>query len=208
LTTDAAVAKAAQEVPDTDDPALLARAKQATAYYSNHALPNPFAGLSRDKLTDIIYDNSGAYTTNERCAAMSEQSDQDFKYWSDVFAQDAASGGDHRALYQATLDYYDKLSPMERAYNNYPPNYRSSIEERLKEEEEKENGPFHSLLAVSAPISETTESMAMPPTASDSAGPGNNFVPKNNENPATSDTLLEKKYATWPQMLEKLVNLA
>ncbi|KPY47973.1 Uncharacterized protein ALO49_01461 [Pseudomonas savastanoi pv. retacarpa] len=57
------------EIPDTDDPALLERAMQATSF-SNGAGKNPFAGLSQDQLRLIIYDEGGDFTINERNAAL------------------------------------------------------------------------------------------------------------------------------------------
>src|SRR5450830_493806 len=103
LTNDAAIARADQQVPNTNDTELLARAKQATSFLKKNAA-NPFAGMQREKLTSIIYDNSGAYTTNERVAAMSEQQNQDFKYWSAVFSE-SASRGDRRGTYMAAIDF-------------------------------------------------------------------------------------------------------
>lgn len=59
------------EVPDTDLPELLARARQATAFI-NGSDSNPFKGLGRDQLILIAHDDSGAFTTNERRAAWQE----------------------------------------------------------------------------------------------------------------------------------------
>lgn len=56
------------EVPDTQDPVLLARASNATQFV-NGSGKNPFAGMSSDQLSLIIYDDSGSFTTNERRAA-------------------------------------------------------------------------------------------------------------------------------------------
>lgn len=56
------------EIPDTDDPILLDRAKQATEFANGHG-NNPFKGLAPDQLTLIIYDESGSFTFNERRAA-------------------------------------------------------------------------------------------------------------------------------------------
>lgn len=64
-----------KEAPDSSDPERLARAKAATDFVSgmikgDPTVKNPFTGLSRDQLTLIKYDDSGAYTVNERRAAM------------------------------------------------------------------------------------------------------------------------------------------
>jgi hypothetical protein len=67
-------ARRALELPDTEDPERLERALQAARFVANNyeadsRVTNPFAGLSREQLTLIVYDNSGAYTVNERDAA-------------------------------------------------------------------------------------------------------------------------------------------
>ena len=109
--------KANAEVPNSDDPVRLARAKQATAFicglhgsnFESHA-KNPFAGLSSDDLSKIIYDDSGAYTINERSAALSEQQKQRYNYWAPII-NEAFSSGDYRKLYRSAIEYHDKLSP-------------------------------------------------------------------------------------------------
>ena len=96
--------KANAEVPNSDDPVRLARAKQATAFicglhgsnFESHA-KNPFAGLSSDDLSKIIYDDSGAYTINERSAALSEQQKQRYNYWAPII-NEAFSSGDYRKV--------------------------------------------------------------------------------------------------------------
>lgn len=64
------------EIPKTDDPLHLARARQSTAFINSEA-PNPFRGMSREQLSLIDYDESGVFTVNERHAAWSEVYDQD-----------------------------------------------------------------------------------------------------------------------------------
>lgn len=70
------MAQRAAEVPDTDDPELLERARQATSYLfsacrGDTTAKNPFAGLTREQVTLIAYDDAGPYTKNERKAAIS-----------------------------------------------------------------------------------------------------------------------------------------
>lgn len=72
-------AKYDAEVPDTDDPALLERAKQATAFV-NGSGSNPFKGLTGDQLALIIYDDSGTFTANERRAASYESDAQEYAW--------------------------------------------------------------------------------------------------------------------------------
>ena len=64
------------EVPKTDDPLHLARARQSTAFINREG-PNPFKGMNREQLSLIAYDESGTFTVNERHAAWSEAYDQD-----------------------------------------------------------------------------------------------------------------------------------
>ena len=133
--------KANAEVPNSDDPVRLARAKQATAFicglhgsnFESHA-KNPFAGLSSDDLSKIIYDDSGAYTINERSAALSEQQKQRYNYWAPII-NEAFSSGDYRKVYRSAIDYHDKLSAIEKSFA--PVGYRENLLVELKKEEEK-----------------------------------------------------------------------
>lgn len=121
-------ASAAREVPDTDDPALLARARQATAFTQSYgrgsATANPFKNLSDDQLTLVMYDDSGRYTTNERRAAWLEQYDR-YEAWSKKVV--AAAQAEYRAtgqndkFFQACIDYYEGLPLIEQA--QYPADY-------------------------------------------------------------------------------------
>jgi hypothetical protein len=69
-------ASADAEVPETDDPELLARAKHATEFVNGRGAKNPFAGLSREQLALIMYDKGDAFTVNERRAAWLDHSKQ------------------------------------------------------------------------------------------------------------------------------------
>ncbi|WP_296179272.1 hypothetical protein [Pseudomonas sp. UBA1879] len=64
----------AMEVPNTTDPELLDRARAATAFVTqtlagHEDARSPFDKLSREQLNLIAYDDSGAFTLNERRAA-------------------------------------------------------------------------------------------------------------------------------------------
>ncbi|XVO85663.1 hypothetical protein ACQ9Y2_18100 [Pseudomonas palleroniana] len=59
------------EIPDTTDPELLARARQATGFV-NGVDSNPFKGVVRDQLSLIAHDEGGSFTINERRAAWEE----------------------------------------------------------------------------------------------------------------------------------------
>lgn len=163
-TSDAELKKDNEEVPDTEDPTLLARAKQATDFFQ-HKSPNPFSGMPRNQLDAITYDDSGAYTINERRAAQAEQQTQDTAYWMPILMADAVSG-DHRATYKAALDYYDKMSPLERASRNYSPDYVSSTTKLLKEEEKKKNGnSVEKEVSANSKIDLSVETLNLTPTS-------------------------------------------
>ncbi|MCK6437782.1 hypothetical protein [Rivihabitans pingtungensis] len=128
--------KANAEVPNSDDPVRLARAKQATVFCQNPSNDsvNPFLGLPREDLTKIIYDDSGAYTVNERSAALSEQQRQHYNYWSPII-DDAFMSGDYRKLYRSAIEYHDKLSSIEKSFA--PAGYRANLVGWLEDEERK-----------------------------------------------------------------------
>lgn len=135
-TTESEARIADNEIPKSDDPDRLARAKQATSYIYKQG-PNPFANLSRDQLTAIIYDDSGAYTTNERVAAGGEQQSQDTKYWQPIFAK-AEATGDYRESFEAGIAFFDRLSPIEQSYR--PADYKLKMFSLLEQEEAKHGG--------------------------------------------------------------------
>ncbi|KPW70591.1 hypothetical protein [Pseudomonas amygdali] len=115
------------EIPDTDDPALLERAMQATSF-SNGAGKNPFAGLSQDQLRLIIYDEGGDFTINERNAAYSENYSQE-QVWKRAICQrytdEYNETGKSTQTLVMLLAHYDQLPPIEKA--QYPANYAALI---------------------------------------------------------------------------------
>lgn len=116
--------------PDTEDPELLERARQATEFVNGKGV-NPFKGLSREQLSLITYDESGAFTVNERRAASSE-ADSQHNEWakyimSKMDAERQQTGRNDQALYEI-IDYYNSLPPIEVAgYGNYEAIIRSQI---------------------------------------------------------------------------------
>jgi hypothetical protein len=127
-------AAANAEVPNTDDPELLARAKQATEFVNGsggHAFrgTNPFAGLSRDQLALIIYDEGDAFTINERRAAYAEYSQQRQAWKQKVCAMAQAEQNATNTFtnfYKACIAEYNAGSPIEQA--GYPINYVSRMQ--------------------------------------------------------------------------------
>ncbi|MGZ8171797.1 MULTISPECIES: hypothetical protein [Methylobacter] len=129
-------AKHNSEVPKTNDPELLARAKQATEFANrssnNGNEKNPFAGLSREQLTNVIYDDSGAYTFNERSAAFSEAQKQE-EAWSRKVTSEAMDEynrtGKMTNFFRSVLDHFKGLPAIEQA--QYPKDYASDLESKI-----------------------------------------------------------------------------
>ncbi|CAM3331471.1 hypothetical protein BZK31_23445 [Pseudomonas floridensis] len=115
------------EVPDTDDPVLLERARQATLFERGSG-KNPFAGLSPDQLRLIMYDESGSFTINERSAAFDEEYSQD-QAWKRVMIQRYMdeyneTGKGTQTLFMI-LAHYNDLPPIEKA--QYPAFYPANL---------------------------------------------------------------------------------
>ncbi|MCD5997469.1 hypothetical protein KDX38_28420 [Pseudomonas sp. CDFA 602] len=116
------------EVPDTQDPELLARAENATQFV-NGSGKNPFAGMSSDQLSVIIYDDSGSFTTNERRAAWKESFDQESAWRQKVVANAMAEyngTGKLTNFFAAALEHYKGLPAVEQAQ------YSDSYEVKLQ----------------------------------------------------------------------------
>ncbi|WP_397459463.1 hypothetical protein AB3464_09720 [Pseudomonas asplenii] len=116
------------EVPATDDPDLLARARNATQFV-NGSGRNPFAGMSQDQLSLIIYDDSGNFTANERRAAWSESSDQEYAWRQKAVAGAMAEYNDTGKLskfFTSALDHYKDLPAIEQA--QYPNSYEAKLQ--------------------------------------------------------------------------------
>jgi len=125
-------AKHDAEIPDTDDPQLLARAKQATRF--NHGWArNPFNGMSRDQLALIAYDEGGAFTVNERRAAWIESARQE-QEWRKLVVQKAVdeynSTGKLTNFFAEVLVHYKELPQIEQA--QYPEDYEKKLQEWIK----------------------------------------------------------------------------
>ena len=126
------------EVPDTSDPELLARAKQATAYVNDasmggHSVKNPFSGLSREQLSNIIYDDSATYTVNERHAAWRATYDQEEAWREKACAQamdEYNRTGKLTNFFREGLEHYKSLPAIEQA--QYPKDYASDLESKIK----------------------------------------------------------------------------
>jgi hypothetical protein len=121
-----AIAAADAEVPPSSDPRRLSQARQATEALYGRA-PNPFAGWSRAELSAIVYDESGAYTINERYAAANQRTELDQKFWAPVF-QRALDSGDWKPVITAALVFYASSCPEQTAY---PDNYAQLLQQYM-----------------------------------------------------------------------------
>jgi len=125
------------EIPNTSDPELLSRAKQAKEFVNDasrggHSIKNPFSGLSREQLSNIIYDESSTYTVNERHAAWRESYDQEEVWREKVAAQAMAeynSTGKLTNFFSSVLDHFKGLPEIEQA--QYPKDYASDLQSKI-----------------------------------------------------------------------------
>jgi len=125
------------EVPNTHDPELLARAKQATEFVTSsdrgsRSVKNPFGNLSNEQLTNIIYDDNGSYTVNERRAAYYESDDREQTWRVKVAAQamdEYNRTGKMTNFFQSVLDHFKTLPAIEQA--QYPKDYASDLESKI-----------------------------------------------------------------------------
>jgi len=131
------------QIPKTDDPARLARAKQATDF-SNDQGTNPFAGMSRDQLDLIVYDEGGAFTTNEKFAAWAEASSQEYAWRKqfvaksmDAYHQTGNSNGNGVA--QEMLEHFLSLPQIERV--QYPRSYQAQLQMLAANQATDSQGP-------------------------------------------------------------------
>ncbi|ALU87994.1 hypothetical protein Hrubri_0777 [Herbaspirillum rubrisubalbicans M1] len=122
-----AIAFADAQLPPSEDAQRLVQARQATDSLYGRAA-NPFTGLSRAELSAIVYDDSGAYTVNERYAAANQRTELDQKFWAPVF-QRALDSGDWKPVIAAALVFYASLSTLEQTA--YPSNYAQLLQQYL-----------------------------------------------------------------------------
>jgi hypothetical protein len=130
------------EQPDTDDAEHLARAKQATEYVNqtingSRYAKNPFAGLSRDQLSLIAYDDSGGYTINERRAAWSESERIKSEWEKGAVTRcqlESAQTGRVPVFLTEVLNFYRGLPKIEQVQDCYPGDYEAELLEKIRVE--------------------------------------------------------------------------
>lgn len=129
----------AMEVPDTRDPELLDRARRASEFVTltlaGHGdAKSPFEKLSREQLNVIVYDDSGAFTLNERRAAYHGVQKMDEAWRKTAIPAgilEQARTGKATKFYNEALSYYTSLPTIERAVN-YPKDTEALLEARIK----------------------------------------------------------------------------
>jgi len=128
------------EVPKTDDPELLERARQATIYVNKAAAQdptakNPFAGLTREQAALIAYDDKGPYTANERCAAYRHGNNLEEQWRAGLMArgwqESDSTGGRVPKFMTECLDHYRALPAIEQA--RYDEGYEGRLLTSIKE---------------------------------------------------------------------------
>lgn len=120
------------EVPNTDNPELLERAKQATSFVNGRG-SNPFSGLSQDQLALVIYDDSGTFTANERRAAWQEEYSQETTRRLAVIARgkmEYEQTGKMTEFFKEVLGNYNDLPPIMQA--QYPDFYAPRLEHLIE----------------------------------------------------------------------------
>ncbi|MDQ7735409.1 hypothetical protein QT231_22130 [Halomonas sp. SpR1] len=143
------------EVPDTNDPILLERAKQATDFVNGKG-SNPFKGLSADQLTLITYDEGGTFTINERRAAWEEKYDQ-WQDWKkevgDKIIREWKEKGTITNSLTEVLEHYENLPPIEQA--QYPDFWLASLNAQIthySDQEPLSGESYTSLLELMEPV--------------------------------------------------------
>ena len=131
LTPDS-LAAMAREVPDPADADALASAAAANAYVADLSRPNPFAGRSRDQLSAIVNDESGAFTTNEKRAAYCQAYAEEQAWLSRVVADgmnEYHRTGKMTNFFASALDHFKALPRAEQSL--YPSDYADDLQDKV-----------------------------------------------------------------------------
>ena len=129
----------AMEVPKTDDPELLDRAREASGFVTrtlagDKNVKSPFQNLSREQLNLITFDDSGAFTLNERRAAWQgvQKMDEDWrKVAINEGMMEQTRTGKAARFYDDALSYLKSLPSIEKAAS-YPKGAEAILEARIK----------------------------------------------------------------------------
>jgi hypothetical protein len=129
----------AMEVPNTTNPELLDRAREATAFVTqtlagHQNAKSPFEKLSREQLNHIAYDDSGIFTLNERRAAYQGVQKMD-DAWRKVAIPEGiieqTRTGKASKFYSEALSYFESLPAIEKAVD-YPQDAEATLKAKIK----------------------------------------------------------------------------
>lgn len=184
------------EQPDTTDPKLLERARRATDYVNSASkgysgVKNPFAGLSRDDLVLIAYDDRGGYTVNERLAAWRGSADLEYKWASAAVARsqlESSATGKVPVFLREVLDYYKALPMIEKVQDRYPRNYEAEMEAKIAEELARTPDSKDKLLTAEMNLFDILAASLVPQGERHNAGDRSNEKPTPAQTPADPDS--------------------
>jgi hypothetical protein len=184
------------EQPDTTDPKLLERARRATEYVNSASkghsdAKNPFAGLSRDELVLIAYDDRGGYTVNERLAAWRGSADLEYKWASAAVARsqlESSATGKVPVFLREVLDSYKALPMIEKVQDRYPRNYEAEMEARIAEEVARTPDNQDKLLTADMNLFDILAAALVPKDKRLNAGDRSNEKPTPAQTPAETDS--------------------
>lgn len=103
-------------------------------HHRREATGNPFAGLQREHLCCIVFDDLAPYTLVERYAASAALRQRDGEYFSKLIAT-TRNTVERRFAFHGLLEHFDGLLPVERSV--YPVNYRAAQQAYLENEERR-----------------------------------------------------------------------
>lgn len=125
-------AAAAKQIPQPNDAAAVQSAAAATAYLEGKG-SNPFTGLSREQLSTITNDESGAFTVNERRAAYRQAHSEEEAWRTQVIAKavkEYEESGKLTEFFKESLAHFMELPKMEQVL--YPEDYASGLADKIK----------------------------------------------------------------------------
>ena len=93
---------------------------------------NPYAGLQREFLCCVVFDEHTPYTLVERYAASAALRQNDCEYFARLIAT-TRDTVERRIVFLGLLEHFDGLLPVERSI--YPVNYRAAQQSYLDNEE-------------------------------------------------------------------------